>query len=149
MCGENAPTEGTVSTRSGLSIGRFHQHSAEVLNNAMSPIEYISSKYQQRYPQNRLEEWRAVIGNYGIPTEHHLTPISTLPDGLKTRLVFCEISLINPHILLFDEPTNAADMEMIDSMAEVLPAPPFVRLSPCTHHLICCRRSRLSTEASW
>jgi hypothetical protein len=30
--------------------------------------------------------------------------------------VFCEISLQNPHLLLFDEPTNAADMEMIDSM---------------------------------
>ena len=46
-------------------------------------------------------------------------PIKLLSDGLKTRLVFCEISLQNPHLLLFDEPTNAADMEMIDSMAEV------------------------------
>ena len=43
-------------------------------------------------------------------------------DGLKTRLVFCEISLQNPHLLLFDEPTNAADMEMIDSMAEAIKA---------------------------
>lgn len=122
MCGENAPTEGTVSTRSGLSIGRFHQHSAEVLNLAQTPIEYLSSKYQQRYPSHRLEEWRAVVGNYGIPSEYHLLPISTLSDGLKTRLVFCEISLQNPHLLLFDEPTNAADMEMIDSMAEAIKA---------------------------
>ena len=30
ICGENPPTEGTIQTRSGLSIGRFHQHSAEV-----------------------------------------------------------------------------------------------------------------------
>jgi ATP-binding cassette, subfamily F, member 2 len=122
ICGENAPTEGTVSTRSGLSIGRFHQHSAEVLNLDQSPVEYISSKYQHRYPSHRLEEWRSVVGNYGIPTEHHLMPISTLSDGLKTRLVFCEISLQNPHLLLFDEPTNAADMEMIDSMADAIRA---------------------------
>lgn len=122
MCGENAPTEGTVSTRSGLSIGRFHQHSAEVLNLNQTPVEYLSSKYQQRYPSHRLEEWRAVVGNYGIPSEYHLLPISTLSDGLKTRLVFCEISLQNPHLLLFDEPTNAADMEMIDSMAEAIKA---------------------------
>ncbi|KAJ1400604.1 hypothetical protein B484DRAFT_437983, partial [Ochromonadaceae sp. CCMP2298] len=40
--------------------------------------------------------------------------------GLKTRLVFCEISLQKPHLLLFDEPTNAADMEMIDSMSEAI-----------------------------
>ena len=52
----------------------------------------------------------------GIPKDYHLEPIKCLSDGLKTRLVFCEISLQNPHLLLFDEPTNAADMEMIDSM---------------------------------
>ena len=57
-------------------------------------------------------EWRAVVGNYGIPKDYHLLPIKLLSDGLKTRLVFCEISLQNPHLLLFDEPTNAADMEV-------------------------------------
>jgi len=103
ICGENGPSEGSISRRSGLSIGRFHQHSAEVLNLEMSPVEYISSKYQDRYPANRLEEWRAVVGNYGIPKDYHLEKISKLSDGLKTRLVFCEISLQNPHLLLFDE----------------------------------------------
>ena len=39
---------------------------------------------------------------------------------MKTRLVFCEISLSNPHILLLDEPTNHCDMEMIDSLAEAI-----------------------------
>jgi ATP-binding cassette, subfamily F, member 2 len=58
-------------------------------------------------------EWRAVVGNYGIPKDYHLLPIKLLSDGLKTRLVFCEISLQTPHLLLFDEPTNAADMEVI------------------------------------
>ena len=52
------------------------------------------------------------MGNYGIPKDYHLLPIKLLSDGLKTRLVFCEISLQNPHLLLFDEPTNAADMEV-------------------------------------
>jgi len=120
ICGENAATEGTISTRSGLSIGRFHQHSAEVLDLEKSPVDYISAKYHDKYPTNRLEEWRAVVGNYGIPKDYHLVPIKCLSDGLKTRLVFCEISLQNPHLLLFDEPTNAADMEMIDSMAEAI-----------------------------
>ena len=57
ICGENGSTEGSISTRSGLSIGRFHQHSAEVLDNEMTPVDYIQSKYQERYPSNRLEEW--------------------------------------------------------------------------------------------
>eukprot|EP00658_Telonema_sp_P-2_P044516 TRINITY_DN3241_c0_g1_i3.p2 TRINITY_DN3241_c0_g1~~TRINITY_DN3241_c0_g1_i3.p2 ORF type:complete len:105 (-),score=42.79 TRINITY_DN3241_c0_g1_i3:797-1111(-) len=49
-----------------------------------------------------------------------MTPIKQMSDGLKTRLVFCEISMKMPHILLLDEPTNAADMEMIDSMAAAI-----------------------------
>jgi len=122
ICGENAPTEGTISTRSGLSIGRFHQHSAEILDFDKSPVDYLQGKYQEKYPANRLQEWRAVVGNYGIPNDYHLEPIKYLSDGLKTRLVFCEISLQNPHLLLFDEPTNAADMEMIDSMSDAINA---------------------------
>lgn len=122
IVGEHSSTEGMISRRSGMSIGRFHQHSTEVLDLEMSPVDYIQSKYQERYPTNRLEEWRAVVGTYGIPKEYHLEKIKTLSDGLKTRLVFCEISLQRPHLLLLDEPTNAADMEMIDSMAEAIKA---------------------------
>ena len=122
IVGELGACEGSISRRAGMSIGRFHQHSAEVLELDKSPVDYIQEKYQQKYPANRLEEWRAVVGNYGIPKAYHLEPISKLSDGLRTRLVFCEISLQNPHLLLFDEPTNAADMEMIDSMAEAIQA---------------------------
>jgi ATP-binding cassette subfamily F protein 2 len=120
IVGDLSATEGNISRRSGMSIGRFHQHSAEVLDNAISPIAFISGKWQHKFPEHRLEEWRQVVGNYGIPSDYHLEPISKLSDGLKTRLVFCDISLANPHLLLFDEPTNAADMEMIDSMADAI-----------------------------
>ena len=122
IVGENGPTEGSISVRAGLSIGRYHQHSAEMLDESLSPVEYIERKFHSKYPSNRLEEWRAVVGNYGIPTDYHLQPIRNLSDGLKTRLVFCDISLHNPHLLLLDEPTNAADMEMIDSMAQAINA---------------------------
>ena len=51
---------------------------------------------------------RSQVGLFGIPSEFHLQPIKCLSDGLKTRLVFCEISMNKPHILLLDEPTNAS-----------------------------------------
>ena len=122
IVGELSACEGTISRRSGMSIGRFNQHSHEVLNDEDTPIDHISKKYQEKYPTNRLEEWRSVVGNYGIPKDYHLEPIKKLSDGLKTRLVFCDISLQKPHLLLLDEPTNAADMEMIDSLAEAINA---------------------------
>lgn len=124
MVGENQAVEGTVNLRSGVVLGRFHQHSAEVLDPEASPVDYISRKFQARHPQKKLEDWRSVVGTYGIPSEYHLLPIKVLSEGLKTRLVFCEIAMQQPHILLLDEPTNAADMEMIDSMAAAINAFP-------------------------
>ena len=124
MVRENNATEGTVNVKSGLVIGRYHQHSAEVLDDAATPVEYISKRFHDAYPEKKPEEWRGVVGNWGIPSDYHLIPISCLSDGLKTRLVFCEIALRKPHILLLDEPTNAADMEMIDSMAHAIKAFP-------------------------
>ena len=124
MVRENNACEGTVNVKSGLVIGRYHQHSAEVLDDAATPVEYISKRFHDAYPEKKPEEWRGVVGNWGIPSDYHLIPISCLSDGLKTRLVFCEIALRKPHILLLDEPTNAADMEMIDSMAHAIKAFP-------------------------
>ena len=53
ICGENSSTEGIISVRSGLSIGRFHQHSTEVLDIEKTPVEYMTSKYKNRYPNHR------------------------------------------------------------------------------------------------
>lgn len=85
-----------------------------------TPVEYVERKFKARYPERTMEEWRSCVGHWGIPSQYHLLPIKLLSEGLKTRLVFCDIALQKPHILLLDEPTNAADMEMIDSMAEAI-----------------------------
>merc|ERR1712046_397053 len=44
----------------------------------------------------------------------------TMSDGLKTRVVFCMLSLRHPHILLLDEPTNHLDMDCIMSLADAI-----------------------------
>jgi ATP-binding cassette subfamily F protein 2 len=43
-----------------------------------------------------------------------------LSDGLKSRLVFAELAMAHPHIILLDEPTNHLDMESIDSLANAI-----------------------------
>ena len=51
MVGQLQPVEGTVSRRSGLSIGRYHQHSAEVLDLSKSPVDYLKvSPYVRPHP---------------------------------------------------------------------------------------------------
>ncbi len=121
IVGEIVPCEGSVSVRSGTSVGRYHQHSTEHLDMNKSPVDYIRDKFCEKYPEtNNLQDWRSRVGQFGITGSAQLNPISNLSDGLRTRLAFCEIALNKPHLLLLDEPTNHADLEMIDSMAAAI-----------------------------
>ena len=64
-----------------------------------------------------VEAWRAKLGIFGVTGEKQTLPIKTMSPGFRARLVFCLMSLRNPHMLLLDEPTNPLDMDMIDSLA--------------------------------
>lgn len=118
MVHELTPVEGTVSHKSGLRIGRYHQHSADQLDFSMSPVEYIRSKYPKLH--DSLQGYRSEVGRFGITGDAQLAPMSQLSDGLKSRMVFAEIAIAKPHILLLDEPTNALDMQGIDALAEAI-----------------------------
>ena len=118
MIRELAPVEGSVSHKSGLRIGRYHQHSADQLDFNMSPVEYIRSKYPKLH--ETLQGYRAEVGRFGITGEAQLSPIGQLSDGLRSRLVFAEIAICKPHILLLDEPTNALDVTGIDALAQAI-----------------------------
>lgn len=120
MVHELHPSEGSVSHKSGLRIGRYHQHSADQLDFNLSPVEYIRSKYPKLH--ETLQGYRAEVGRFGITGEAQLNPIGHLSDGLKSRLVFAEIAIRKPHILLLDEPTNALDVSGIDALAEAINA---------------------------
>jgi ATP-binding cassette, subfamily F, member 2 len=112
------PSEGSVSHKSGLRVGRYHQHTADQLDFNISPIEYLRSKFPGLHKE--LQGWRGEVGKFGITGDAQLAPIGHLSDGMKTRLAFAEIGLQKPHILLLDEPTNAFDMEGIDALAEAI-----------------------------
>jgi ATP-binding cassette, subfamily F, member 2 len=120
MLHELTPTEGTISHKSGLRIGRFHQHSGDQLDFNLSPVEYLRSKFPGRHKE--VQGWRGEVGKFGITGNAQLAPVGHLSDGLKSRLAFAEIGLQNPHILFLDEPTNTFDMEGIDALANAINA---------------------------
>jgi ATP-binding cassette subfamily F protein 2 len=64
-----------------------------------------------------VPEWRQKLGIFGITGDKQTLPMHTLSPGFRARVVFCLMSLRNPHLLLLDEPTNPLDMDMIDSLA--------------------------------
>jgi len=118
MCGDINPTEGAVRRHIHLEMGRFHQHSVDILDPAKTVLQF----FMDTFPEKKMEEqsWRQHIGKYGVSGPTQLTRIGTLSDGLKSRIIFAMIALSNPHLLLLDEPTNHLDIECIDSLAEAV-----------------------------
>merc|ERR1712157_645952 len=104
------PVEGTVQRHAGLKLGKYSQHSADQLPYDKSPLEYMESKYKDKFPEKEIQFSRA----------HQTSPIRTLSDGLRNRVVFSQLAMEQPHILLLDEPTNHLDMGSIDALAQAI-----------------------------
>lgn len=118
MDGTLGPTDGRINRHSHLKLGKYSQHSADQLDMDLSPIDYLRRKFENI--KEDVDYWRACVGRFGLTGTHQTDPIAYLSDGLKSRLVFCELALQKPGILLLDEPTNHLDIETIDSLAEAI-----------------------------
>mmetsp|Transcript_22140 Transcript_22140/g.55558 ORF Transcript_22140/g.55558 Transcript_22140/m.55558 type:complete len:601 (+) Transcript_22140:89-1891(+) len=118
MLGDLQPTEGLVNRHSHLTFGRYHQHSADIFDLNLSPLEFVKKMFNK--VQQDDEMWRRDLGRYGLTGKMQVEPIGRMSDGLKSRLMFAIIAMQNPSILLLDEPTNHLDMECIDALARAI-----------------------------
>lgn len=123
MTGELTPTLGVVQRHSHLVIGKYHQHSVDILDPEKTVLQFFRDCYPNDIStgfQRSEEEWRGFIGKYGISGKMQSTKIKCLSDGQQSRIVFAMICMRNPNMLLLDEPTNHLDIEAIDSLAEAV-----------------------------
>ncbi|KAG1857509.1 P-loop containing nucleoside triphosphate hydrolase protein [Suillus subluteus] len=128
------PSQGTVSKHAALKLAKYSQHSADQLPYDKSPIEYFQSLFYEKYPEKDAMAWRQQLGRFGLSGAHQTSVISNLSDGLRNRVVFAQLAMEHPHILLLglffyslsdnplisgetDEPTNHLDMASIDALA--------------------------------
>lgn len=47
-----------------------------------------------------VQDWRSKLGVFGVTGTHQTLPMSTMSPGFRARVVFCLMSLKNPHLLL-------------------------------------------------
>jgi ATP-binding cassette subfamily F protein 2 len=118
MLGEIPATQGDVKRHLHVNIARYNQHSNDQLDPEKTVLDFVRSNFPDRKWEE--QEWRTQVGKYGIGGGLQTTKIGELSDGMKSRVVFCILSLKNPHLLLLDEPTNHLDMECIDSLAHAV-----------------------------
>mmetsp|Transcript_30899 Transcript_30899/g.88582 ORF Transcript_30899/g.88582 Transcript_30899/m.88582 type:complete len:597 (+) Transcript_30899:68-1858(+) len=120
MSGELSPTEGTIKRHQHLMMGQFHQHSAEVLEPDLSPLEFMKKLFPPSEVKRSEEVWRSYLAMFGFNSKQMTTEIRTLSDGQKSRLVFAIMAMKPYNILLLDEPTNHLDVDAVNGLAEAI-----------------------------
>lgn len=120
ITGDLTPTEGSVSRHSALKLAKYSQHSADQLPFDKTPLDHFESLFHTKFPDKDIQFWRSQLGRFGLSGSHQTSPISQLSDGLRNRVVFSQLAMEYPSIILLDEPTNHLDMESIDALAAAI-----------------------------
>eukprot|EP00928_Gymnodinium_smaydae_P100037 TRINITY_DN970_c2_g1_i3.p1 TRINITY_DN970_c2_g1~~TRINITY_DN970_c2_g1_i3.p1 ORF type:complete len:610 (-),score=156.76 TRINITY_DN970_c2_g1_i3:249-2078(-) len=120
MSGELAPVEGAINKHQHVTLGIYHQHSADVLDPASTPLAFMKTTFPPSVVKRTEEVWIAYLKQFGFDNKTMNTKISMLSGGQKSRLVFCMLGM-KPHtLLLLDEPTNHLDVDAVDGLAEAI-----------------------------
>jgi len=115
LLGKLEPNVGERRVNHRLRIGTYNQHAADQFPYEKTAVEYLQDEFNLDY-----QDARKNLGRYGLASHAHTIKIKALSGGQKARVVFADLSLREPDILILDEPTNNLDLESIDALAEAI-----------------------------
>lgn len=121
LIGELEPKLGIIQRHGRLRIAYFSQHHVDALEEDGEAGKYsVVGFLEKKFPGKTLEEYRNLLGRFGITGNTATQSIRTLSGGQKSRVVFAMMAVQNPHVLICDEITNHLDIMTIDSLTSAL-----------------------------
>ncbi len=121
LIGEVETTAGDIIRNGRLRMGVYNQHFVDRLPMDIDPIQYLQCVHERVHGEKYAYQLaRNLLGKFGLEGFSHTLNIRDLSGGQKARVVFAELSIIRPHILFLDEPTNNLDIESIDALCAAL-----------------------------
>ena len=101
-----------------LGIGMVFQHFS--LFEALTVLENIALGMDAKIPQRELEgKIREVMETYGLKLDPHRI-VSTLSVGERQRIEIVRALLLNPRLLIMDEPTSVLTPQEVEQLFSVL-----------------------------
>ena len=103
---------GSVRWGHEVSVGYFPQDATGRIRKGMTAVDWL----HQFDPDAAREDIHGLLGQMLFKGEEGLKPTEALSGGETARLLFCQIMLQKPNVLVFDEPTNHLDLESINAL---------------------------------
>ena len=101
-----------------MGIGMVFQHFS--LFEALTVLENIALGLDERLSPAELEKRiREVLARYGLTLDPHRT-VSTLSVGERQRIEIVRALLLNPKLLIMDEPTSVLTPQEVTQLFETL-----------------------------
>ena len=116
LAGVLAPLSGDKVVASNPKIGYFAQHQLELLNPALSLVDW----WQEIFGSQNIKVIREILAKFAFNGDKVFEKIGVLSGGEKSRLVLAKLVYQAPHLLLLDEPTNHLDLDMREALTLAL-----------------------------
>jgi ATPase subunit of ABC transporter with duplicated ATPase domains len=116
LLGELEPDKGKVIWGHEAQIGYMPQDVRPIIPNNTTCFDYL----HDIDPSAGNEQIRGLLGRMLFRGDEGMKPTKALSGGEAVRLLFCKLMLVQPNVLVLDEPTSHLDLESISALADGL-----------------------------
>ncbi len=113
LMGQLEVNHGTVKWAENAEVAYMPQDHAEHFADPVTVFDWMRARGKKRDDDQAI---RATLGRLLFSRDEMQKTVDKLSGGERGRMLFGEIALKRPNIIVMDEPTNHLDMESIESL---------------------------------